>query len=72
MHSCDHLVPLVLSIVLWVICPTREIIVSILSSSDIPTLVYLLVFHRLMRKHLDILANMMSGCITFSEALCLA
>jgi hypothetical protein len=31
-------------------------------------LVCFLVFHRLIRKHLVILVNVISGCITFSEA----
>jgi hypothetical protein len=35
-------------------------------------LVYLFIFHQLMRKHLVILADMVSKCITFSEAPCLA
>jgi hypothetical protein len=35
-------------------------------------LVCFLVFHRLMRKHLVILADVVSGCITLREALHLA
>jgi hypothetical protein len=54
---------LFLVIALWVIY---------LSSSDLPMLVSFLVFHQLMRKHLVILVDMVSGCITFSESPCLA
>jgi hypothetical protein len=35
-------------------------------------LVCFLVFHQLMRKHLVILMDMVSRCITFSESPCLA
>jgi hypothetical protein len=63
---------LFLVISLWVICLTRWITLAILSSRDLPTLVCFLIFHRLMRKHLVILTDMVSECITFSEAPCLA
>jgi hypothetical protein len=35
-------------------------------------LVCFLIFHRLMRKHLALLTNVVSGLKTFSEAPCLA
>jgi hypothetical protein len=63
---------LFLVIALWVIYLTRSITLAILSSSDLPTLVCFLVFHRLMRKHLVILTDVVSGCITLREALHLA
>jgi hypothetical protein len=72
-HSYYHFVPLVLSY-----CSMGDLSDSIghsrinLSSSDLPTLVCFLIFHWLMRKHLFILADMMSWCITFSEAQRLA
>jgi hypothetical protein len=59
---------LFLVIALWVICLTRYITLAILSLSDLLTLVCFLVFRRLMRKHLVILADVVSECITFSEA----
>jgi hypothetical protein len=59
-------------IALWFIYPTREVIVAILSLSDLLTLVCFIVFHQLMRKHLVILADVVSDYITFSEAPCLA
>jgi hypothetical protein len=68
-HSYYHFVPLVLSY-----CSMGDLSDSIghsrinLSSSDVPTLMCFLVFHWLMRKHLFILADVMSGRITFSEA----
>jgi hypothetical protein len=45
---------------------------TILSSSDLPMLVCFLVFHWLTRKHLVILMDKVSWCITFHEATCLA
>jgi hypothetical protein len=59
---------LFLVIALWVMCPTRWITLAILSSSDLLALVCFLVFRRLARKHLVMLADMVSGCITFNEA----
>jgi hypothetical protein len=46
-------------IALWVICPT---------SSGLPTLVSFLVFHRLTRKYLALLTDVVSGFKSFSEA----
>jgi hypothetical protein len=63
---------LFLVIALWVICPTRYITLTILSLSDLPTLVCFLVFRRLTRKHLVILMDMVSRLNAFSEAPCLA
>jgi hypothetical protein len=60
--------PLFLAIVLSVICLTRYFTLTILSSSDLPTLVCFLVFRQLTRKHLVILTDVVSGCITFNEA----
>jgi hypothetical protein len=59
---------LFLVIALWVICSTQYITLAILSSSDLSMLVCFLVFHQLMTKHFVILAGVVSGCITFSEA----
>jgi hypothetical protein len=42
------------------------------SLSGLPTLVCFLVFHRLARKHLALLADVVSGFKSFSEAPCLA
>jgi hypothetical protein len=72
MHSYGHFVMLILSY-----CSVGYLFDSIhhshyLSSSDLPMLVCFLVFHHLMRKHLVILTDVVSGCITFSEAPCLA
>jgi hypothetical protein len=68
MHSYYHLVPLVLSY-----CSVGYLSDSIdhcryLSLSDLLTLVCFLVFHRLTRKHLVILTDVVSRCIAFSEA----
>jgi hypothetical protein len=58
-HSYYHLVPLVLS----------YCFVGYLSDLiDHSHYSAFLVFHRLTRKHLVILVDMVSGCITFSEA----
>jgi hypothetical protein len=68
-HSYYHLVPLVCCY-----CSTGYLSNSVdySSSSALPMLVYFLVFHRLTRKHLDLLMNMVSGFKSFSEAPCLA
>jgi hypothetical protein len=59
-------------IALWVIYPTRYITLTPHSSSGLPALVCSLVFHWVMRKHLALLTNMVSGFKSFSEALHLA
>jgi hypothetical protein len=59
-------------IALWVICPTRSITLAPHSSSGLSTLVCFLVFHRLMRKHLALLTDVVSGFKSLSEAPCLA
>jgi hypothetical protein len=41
-------------------------------SSDLPTLVCFLMFHRSMRKHLVLLVDVVCGFKSFSEAPCLA
>jgi hypothetical protein len=63
---------LFLVIALQVICLIQVITLTILSSSDLPTLVCFLVFYRLMRKHLVIPMDVVCRCITFSEVACLA
>jgi hypothetical protein len=55
-------------IALWVICLTQYITLTPRSSSGLPTLVCFLVFHRLTMKHLVLLANVVSGFKSFSEA----
>jgi hypothetical protein len=55
-------------IALWVIYLTRYITLAPRSSSGLPTMVCFLVFHRLMRKHLVLLTDMMSRFKSFSEA----
>jgi hypothetical protein len=55
-------------IALWVICPTRQITLAPSSSSGCPMLVCFLIFHRLMMKHLVLLADVVSGFKSFSEA----
>jgi hypothetical protein len=59
-------------IALWVICLTRYITLAHHSSSDLPTLVCFLVFYRLTEKHLALLAYVVSGFKSFSEAPCFA
>jgi energy-coupling factor transporter transmembrane protein EcfT len=59
---------LFLVIALWVMCLTRWITLAILSSSDLLALVCFLVFRWLARKHLVMLTDMVSSCITFNEA----
>jgi predicted aminopeptidase len=66
-HSYYHLVLLVLSY-----CSVGYLSDSIdhsryLRLSDSLTLLCFLIFHQLTRKHLVILADVVSGCITFSE-----
>jgi hypothetical protein len=51
----------------WVDC-----LPSPCSSSVLPTLVCFLVFYKLMRKHLALLTDVVSGFKSFSEAPCLA
>jgi hypothetical protein len=53
---------------LRVICLTRYITLTPRSSSGLPTLVCLLIFHRLMRKHLALFMNVVSRFKSFSEA----
>jgi hypothetical protein len=55
-------------IALWVICLTRSITLAPRSSSGLPTLVCVLVFHRLTRKHLALLMDVVSRFKSFSEA----
>jgi hypothetical protein len=55
-------------IALWVICLTRWITLARHSSSALPMLVCFLVFHRLKRKHLALLTDVVSGFKSFSEA----
>jgi hypothetical protein len=55
-------------IALWVICLTRQITLAPRSSSALPTFVYFLVFHRLMRKHLALLLDVVSGFKSFGKA----
>jgi hypothetical protein len=57
---------------LWFIYLTRLITLAPHSTSGLPTLVCFLVFHQLVRKHLVLLADMVSGFKSFSEAPCLA
>jgi fucose 4-O-acetylase-like acetyltransferase len=59
-------------IALWVICLTRYITLAPRNSSGLLTLVCFLVFHRLMRKHLALLTDVVSGFESLSEAPCLA
>jgi hypothetical protein len=59
-------------IALWVICQTRKITLDPHSSSTLLTLVCFLVFYRPTGKHLALLADMVSGFKSFSEAPCLA
>jgi hypothetical protein len=68
MHSYYYLVPLVLSYCSVGYLPDSIDHSRYLSSSDLSTLVCFFVFHRLMRKHLVILTDVVFGCITFSEA----
>jgi hypothetical protein len=70
-HSYYHLVLLVLSYCFVGYLSNSIDYSHYLSSSDLPMLVCFLVFRRLMRKHLVILGDMVSGCITFREAPCL-
>jgi hypothetical protein len=58
-------------IALWVICPTRYITLPPHNLSGLPTLVCFLVFHRLTRKHLALLMDVVFGFKSFSEAPCL-
>jgi hypothetical protein len=55
-------------IALWVICPTQYITFAPRSLSGLPTLECFLVFHRLTRKHLVLLADVVSRIKFFSEA----
>jgi hypothetical protein len=48
-------------IALWVICLTQEITLAPCSSSVLRTLMCFLVFYQLTRKHLALLADMVSG-----------
>jgi hypothetical protein len=59
-------------IALWVIYLTWYITLVPHSSSGLPTLVCFLVFHRLTRKHLALLADVVFGFKSFCEAPCLA
>jgi hypothetical protein len=59
-------------IALWVISPTRLITLTPHSSSGLPTLVCFLILHQLMRKHLALLADVVSRFKSFHEAPCLA
>jgi hypothetical protein len=54
-------------IALWVIYPTRYITLAPHSLSGLLTLVCFLVFHWLMRKHLALLTDGVSGFKSFSE-----
>jgi hypothetical protein len=54
-------------IALWVICLTRKITLAPHSSSVLPTLVCFLIFHLLTRKHLALLADVVSGFKSSSE-----
>jgi hypothetical protein len=55
-------------IALWVIYLTRYITLAPRSSSALPTLVCFLLFHWLTGKHLALLAEVVSGFKSFSEA----
>jgi hypothetical protein len=59
-------------IALWVICLTQYITLAPHSSSALPTLVCFLVLYRLTGKQLDLLADVVYGSKSFSEAPCLA
>jgi hypothetical protein len=74
-HACIVTITwsrLFLDIALWVIYPTRQITLTILSSSDLRMLVCFLVFHRLTRKQLVLLTDLVSSLNTFIESACLA
>jgi hypothetical protein len=70
-YTCAVLNFLFIVIALWVICPTRLITLAPRSSSGLLTLVCFLVFHRLTRIHLVLLADVVSGFKSFSEVPCL-
>jgi prepilin signal peptidase PulO-like enzyme (type II secretory pathway) len=53
---------------LWVIYLTRLITLPPHSSSGLPTLVCFLIFHRLTRKHLALLTDVVSGFKSLCEA----
>jgi hypothetical protein len=55
-------------IALWVICPTRYITLAPHSMSGLSTLVCFPIFHRLTRKHLALLLNVVSRFKSLSEA----
>jgi hypothetical protein len=55
-------------IVVWVINTTQLITLAPSSSSGLATLVHFLVFHWLMRKHLVLLADVVSKFKSFNEA----
>jgi hypothetical protein len=57
---------------LWVICLTWQITRALRSLSGLPTLICFLIFHRLTRKHLALVADLVSGFKSFSEAARLA
>jgi hypothetical protein len=59
-------------IALWVIYPTWLITLTPRSSSPLRTLVCFLIFHRLRRKHLALLMDVVSEFKSFSEAAHLA
>jgi hypothetical protein len=53
---------------LWVVCPTRYITLAPRSSSDLLMVVCFHIFHRLSRKHLVLLTDVVSGIKSFSDA----
>jgi hypothetical protein len=64
-HSYYHLVPLVCY---YCFVGYLSDLVAPRSSSGLSTLVYFLIFHQLMRKHLTLLTDVVSGFKSFSEA----
>jgi hypothetical protein len=55
-------------IALWVICLAQEVTLATRSSSGLPTSVCFPIFYWLMGKHLALLADVVSGFRSFSEA----
>jgi hypothetical protein len=72
MHSYYHLVPHVCCCCLVGYLSDSADTLAPRSSSGLSMLVCFLVFHRLMRKHLALLTDVVSGFKSFSEAQCLA
>jgi hypothetical protein len=68
MHSYYHLVPLVYCYCSVVYLSSRQIIPTPHSLSGLPTLVCFLVYHRLTRKYLALLMDVVLRFKSFSEA----